>query len=138
MNICLNIYLDIYCHFKWRWMYRTLVIQAIHEYSYEYSSEFDPQMMSIVQNVVKTLSDENPNKQQAIGTLGIDDDAVTTGPARWNTTHNFQSNSTIRMMRHLGIVPTWIFIWIFMNGLNNQSLIYSTPFKMAVNIQMNV
>ena len=35
--------------------------------------------MSIVHNVVKTLSSENPNKQQAIGTLGIDDDAVTTG-----------------------------------------------------------
>ena len=38
--------------------------------------------MSIVQNVVKTLSGENPNKPQAIGTLEIDDDAVTTGSAR--------------------------------------------------------
>ena len=38
--------------------------------------------MSIVQNVVKTLSDENPNKPQAIGTLGIDDDTVTKGSAR--------------------------------------------------------
>ena len=28
--------------------------------------------MSIVQNVVKTLFNENPNKPQAIGTLGID------------------------------------------------------------------
>ena len=35
--------------------------------------------MSIVQNFVKTLSDENPNKPRAIGTLEIDDDAVTTG-----------------------------------------------------------
>ena len=33
--------------------------------------------MSIVQNVVKTLSGENPNKLQAISMLGIDDDAVT-------------------------------------------------------------
>ena len=39
---------------------------------------------------------------------------------------------------HLGIVPTWIFIWMFMNGLNNQSSIFSTPFKMAMNIQMNI
>ena len=34
--------------------------------------------MSIVQNVVNTLSNENPNKPQAIGMLGIND-AVTTG-----------------------------------------------------------
>ena len=33
--------------------------------------------ISIVQNVVKPLSSESPNKPQAIGTLGIDD-AVTT------------------------------------------------------------
>ena len=40
-------------------------------------------IMSVVQDVVKTLSSENPNKLQAIGKLGIDD-AVTTGPARRN------------------------------------------------------
>ena len=64
--------------------------------------------MSIVQNVVKTLSCENPNKLQAIGTLGIDDDAVTTGSARRNASHNFLSNSTIRMMRDDCTIDCWI------------------------------
>ena len=48
--------------------------------------------MSIVQNVVKTLSSENPNKPQAIGTLGIDD-AVTTGPAMRNVITTFDQTA---------------------------------------------
>ena len=64
--------------------------------------------MSIVQNVVKPLSSENPNKPQAIGTLEIDDDAVTTGSARRNTSHNFRSNSTITMMRDECTIDRWI------------------------------
>ena len=49
--------------------------------------------MSIVQNVVKTLSGENPNKLQAIGTLGIDDDAVKTASRRRNASHNFDQTA---------------------------------------------
>ena len=64
--------------------------------------------ISIVQNVVKTISNENPNKPQAIGTLGIDDDAVTTGPARRNASHKFRSNSTIRTMRDECTIDRWI------------------------------
>ena len=60
-------------------------------------------------------------------------------PKRSGQTKRYQSPiSEVICHHHLGIVPTWIFIWIFMNGLNNQSSTYSTPFKMAINIQMNI
>ena len=48
--------------------------------------------MSVVQNVVNTLSSENPNKPQAIGKLGIDD-AVTTGLARRTEATNFDQTA---------------------------------------------
>ena len=43
-----------------------------------------------------------------------------------------------RRGRYLGIWPSWIFMWIFMNIENIQSSLYSTIFWMLPNIQIKI